>query len=420
MERDTAMKFQLEALTEPGRRLVTLAADLAEDFATRAAQHDRAGSFAHENVEALRRTGYLAAPIPLECGGMGVDSVHDLLVASTRLARGDASTTIGVNMHLGNALRQVRGWRRALASGDRARAAAFAEAMERIAADELVIAAGITEAGRELTEPATTARREGDGWVIDGTKIFGTFAPGATHLTVSATLVDEGGAERYGMFAVPTSAPGVSINDDWDALGMRASGSGSITLDGVSVPEGALRGAFVVGEWDAPVLERYMNAGLLHASASLGVAEAAHALVIKGAATQRKGRHARPLAERPTIQLLAAENAIDLAAMRAVFARAALLVDRYFAEHTATIGPDEEVRALFTETQSAKTFVHLAAIRIVDRAMTMSGGAGFMAKHPLSRHYRDVRAGPFMHPLGVNVAYEFIGQVTLGLEPQAA
>jgi alkylation response protein AidB-like acyl-CoA dehydrogenase len=415
------MYFQLEAMTEPGRRLVMLAEDLALDFATRAAHHDREGSFAHENVDALRRTGYLAAPIPLECGGMGVESVHDLLVASTRLARGDASTTIGVNMHLGNTLRQVRGWRRALASGDRARAAGFAATMERIAAGEMVIAAGITEAGRELTEPATTARREGDGWVIDGAKIFGTFAPGATHLSVSATIADEDGdGGRYGMFSVPVLAAGVSVNDDWDALGMRGSGSGSITLRDVRVPESALRGEFPVGEWNPAALERYMNAGLLHASASLGVAEAAHALATKAAATQRKGRHARPLAERPTIQLLAAENAIDVAAMRAVFARAALLVDGYFADHTASIGPDADVRAVFTETQSAKTFVHLAAIRIVDRALTMSGGAGFMSKHPLSRLYRDVRAGPFMHPLGVNVAYEFIGQVTLGLEPHAA
>ncbi|MGH2583897.1 MAG: acyl-CoA dehydrogenase family protein [Dehalococcoidia bacterium] len=414
------MKFQLEAITEPGRRLVTLAEELAADFATRAAQHDREGSFAHENVEALRRTGYLAAPIPVECGGLGVDSLHDILVASTRLARGDASTTIGVNMHLGNALRQVRGWRRALAGGDRARAARFADAMEQIAAGDLVIAAGITEAGRELTEPATTARREGDGWVIDGAKIFGTFAPGATHLTVSATLVDEEGEDRYGMFAVPVAAAGVSVNDDWDALGMRGSGSGSIALRAVHVPASALRGEFPVGEWNPPVMERYMNAGLLHASASLGVAEAAHALAIKGAATQRKGRYARPLAERPTIQILAAENAIDMAAMRAVFARAALLVDCYVAEHMASIGPDEEVCAVFTETQSAKTFVHLAALRIVDRAMTMFGGAGFMTKHPLSRLYRDVRAGPFMHPLGVNVAYEFIGQVILGLEPKVA
>jgi alkylation response protein AidB-like acyl-CoA dehydrogenase len=135
------MTFELQALTEPGRRLVALAEELAADFATRAVQHDREGSFAHENIDALRRSGYLAAPVPAEFGGMGVDCVHDILVASSRLARGDASTTIGVNMHLGNTMRQVRGWRRAAANGDHERAARFRAAMEAIAAGEMVIAA---------------------------------------------------------------------------------------------------------------------------------------------------------------------------------------------------------------------------------------------------------------------------------------
>src|SRR5204862_770471 len=119
-------------------------------------------------------------------------------------------------------------------------------------------------------------------------------------------------------------------------------------------PAGALRGEFPVGEWNAPVLERYMNAGLLHASASLGVAETAHALVTGSVTAQRKGRHARSLAERPAIQHLAAENAIDMAAMRSVFGRAAMLVDGYFEDHTAADGPAEKVRAAFTETQCAK------------------------------------------------------------------
>ena len=58
-----------------------------------------------------------------------------------------------------------------------------------------------------------------------------------------------------------------------------------------------------------------------------------------------------------------------------------------------------------------------AAIRVVDRSLSMSGGAGYMSKNRLSRLYRDVRAIPFMHPLGENVAYEFIAQITLGVEP---
>ena len=72
--------------------------------------------------------------------------------------------------------------------------------------------------------------------------------------------------------------------------------------------------------------------------------------------------------------------------------------------------------ALFAEVQSAKTFVNEAAVRVVDRALALSGGAGYMSRHPLSRAYRDVRAGAFMHPLGANRAYEFIGRIALGAE----
>jgi alkylation response protein AidB-like acyl-CoA dehydrogenase len=73
--------------------------------------------------------------------------------------------------------------------------------------------------------------------------------------------------------------------------------------------------------------------------------------------------------------------------------------------------------AVFAEVQAAKTFVNDTAARIVDRALTLSGGAGYMRGHPLARAYRDVRAGSFMQPLGSVRAYEYLAQAALGREP---
>ncbi len=164
------------------------------------------------------------------------------------------------------------------------------------------------------------------------------------------------------------------------------------------------------------MLDRFLCSCLMHASASLGIAESAFQQSVAQVSTRRTGRGER-LAERPMSQVLTAENTLDLAAMRAVFDRAGTLIDAYYAEHPTTPGTEDELHGIFKEVQCAKTFVHEAAMRIVDRALTLSGGAGFMNKHPLSRLYRDVRAGPFMHPFSSTAAYEYIAKVTLGLEP---
>ena len=94
------MPIELTAHTDAGARLVAIAEELCQELAARAAEHDRDGSYPFEAIDALKAAGYFAAPIPVELGGLGVSSAHDLVVASSRLARGDASVAIGVNMHL--------------------------------------------------------------------------------------------------------------------------------------------------------------------------------------------------------------------------------------------------------------------------------------------------------------------------------
>ncbi|HEY7258612.1 MAG TPA: acyl-CoA dehydrogenase family protein [Gaiellales bacterium] len=403
------MTFELHAITRPGERLVELAEQLASELEVCAGVLDRRGGYPFGGFETVKRSGYLTAPIPEALGGMGVTSVHDVLVGSSRLAKGDASLTLGINMHFVFLLNVVRRWQMAVAARSERRAAAFAATLRQIADDGTVYAAAISEPGQDLTRPATTARRTDAGWVVSGRKAFCTMSPAADVLYTAVTVSDDAGRERYGYAMVPRETPGVVIHDDWDALGMRASGSHSITFDEVALPGSALRGGFPAGE-AVPYMERNLTAGLFHASATLGVAESAHELAVRSLA--RRGAEARSREG-----MLAAESSVELGACRAVLARAAGLIDRHHEANLESDGTDEEITRLFAEAQAAKTFIGQAAPRVVDRALALSGGAGYLNGSPLARAYRDVRAGAFMHPLGDNRAYEFLGQIALGREP---
>ena len=402
------MPIELTAQTDAGARLVAIAEDLAGRFAARAADHDRDGTYPFEAIDALQAAGYFAAPVPVELGGLGVSSAHDLVVASSRLARGDASVAIGVNMHLVAVLNMARRHEVAVAAGAERRAGAFAASLERIHRDGVVLAAAISERGQDLTRPGTLATRTEPGWRVDGHKMFCTMSPAATDLYVAVTCADGDGTERYAYAMVPTHAPGVVVHDDWDALGMRASGSNSVSFEGVELSDGGVLGGFPAGE-PLPYMERNLVAGLFHAAASLGIAESADAIA-------RSGLIGRPNGDaRPRMQV--ADNTVDLAASRGALSRAAALIDEHRAANPASDGSAEEIGALFAEAQAAKAFVNEAAARIVDRALALSGGAGYAGGSPLARAFRDVRASAFMHPLGASRAYDYLAGIALGEAP---
>jgi len=400
------MTLELQATTPQGRRLVVLAEQLSEQLAQDAGRHDKDASYPFDGLAAVRRSGYLVAAVPTELGGLGVTSVLDLVVAASRLARGDASLAIGVNMHTDFALGVARALRAAVSAGKVDRASTFGDILRWLVRDTAVVAAAVSEHGQDLTRPATTAERVEAGWSISGRKAFCTMSPAATTLLTAVRFGGRDGEERYGYALVPTTSPGVHVENDWDALGMRSSGSHSITFEDVRVPDSAMLGGFPVGDAGAYV-QRNLTAGLFHASASLGIAESAVEIV-------------RPrLSKRPEVdsrsRMLLAEVTVDLAAARAMLARAAALVDEHDAH--STNGGRGALVGLFAEVQAAKAFVNETATRVVDRALALSGGGGYLNGSALARAYRDVRAGAFMHPLGANRAYELIGDVALGREP---
>src|SRR5262249_17370895 len=179
----------------------------------------------------------------------------------------------------------------------------------------------------------------------------------------------------------------------------------SVSLQGVRLPASGVRGGFRAGD-PVPYIERNLHSGLFHAAASLGIAEAADQTARTAIAGQINGD------ARPRTQI--ADHRVELSAARGVPSRAADLIAQHRAAHPATDGTPQALTALFAETQAAKAFTNAAAARIVERALALSGGAGYVNASPLARAYRDVKAGSFMHPLGANRAYDYLAHDALG------
>ena len=147
--------------------------------------------------------------------------------------------------------------------------------------------------------------------------------------------------------------------------------------------------------------------------AFLGIAETAMALAVEGC------KKAEDTASRPGVANALAEMEILLATSQSILGRHGEDLDRFMRETNG--GADatyEQGHEIMKDYQSAKWVVNRNAIDIVSRAMDLSGGGGFMARNPLSRLYRDVRAGPFMQPHSPIDARDYVGNVLLGTYPE--
>jgi alkylation response protein AidB-like acyl-CoA dehydrogenase len=402
--------------TDAGARYVELCEQHAADFATRAAEHDREQTFPFENIAALRESGVLSAGLPEDLGGLGLESTQDLAAGLNRLARGDGSTAIAANMHIATPWYVTRLWKDAVARGDTEIAEQLHATLGLLGGTVVMIAA--TEAGTSVGWPLTEATRTDDGWLLNGRKIFGTLSPVADILIVVCRYRRDDGEHGWAYAFVPRDSPGLTLHDDWDALGMRASGSQSMSFEDCVVPDAFFNPQDRPwGGFDEGLLTTQVNANLALSAAMVGIAEQARDLVLQQLATRRKAPSDRVLAERTGIQHGVAEMEIELAKARAMIERTASAADAYFLSHTQSELELDELHRLMSDFQCTKWVANRAAIDVVDHAMTLSGGAGYFSSNPLSRLYRDVRAGPFMQAFSPNEAREYIGRITLGLGP---
>ncbi len=365
---------------------------LAAVFASRADQHDREGSFAFENVADMRAAGLPRLPVPAALGGDGFDLFRCICVLQ-HLARGDASTALGLAMHFHvvGSLAESRTWPEA----------AFAWLCEEVVRDGALVnsAASEPEMGSPSRGglPATTATPVEGGYRLNGRKSWVTYAPALRYFLVTAAL--EG---AIGVFAVANDSPGLTLVDNWGAsLSLRSSGSFDVVLEDVFVPQhwhveqrvpGASRRGGLPAGW----------ASCAFAAVYLGVGEGAlHALACYS--RQRVPTAlGKPIAELPHIQRNIGQMDVVLRAARAVL---------YATAEKWASQPVQRAK-MEAELAAAKYLCTNAAITATDIALRTAGAGGLDRRLPLERFFRDARAG-LMHPPQDDRALELIGKAVV-------
>ncbi|HEY8325389.1 MAG TPA: acyl-CoA dehydrogenase family protein [Ktedonobacterales bacterium] len=372
-------------LTDRQRHFLALAEPLARRFAERAAQHDADGTFPHENFADLRAAGLLGLTAPEACGGLGANEL-DYTLTLERLAWGDASTALALGMSLSNIgqIAEGRLW------PDHA-PALFRE----VARDGAMLNAAQAEPEMGSPSygglPATTARRDpAGGWRLNGRKIYTTGAPGLRYFIVMATIQEDGQPPRIGDFLTPSDAPGLRIEQTWNALALRASGSDDVVLEDALVGEDALLGARAPGQPDPRAALGLPWGPLTLAAVYNGAAQAARDEIVHFAATRKPTALGKPLGELPNVRAHLGEiDALLLASHRVTLGLAADWV----------AAPAEARPALRLQAPLVKVIATTNAVRITDIALRIAGGQGLQRGKPLERIFRDVRAGLVNAPI---------------------
>lgn len=365
--------------------------DLLDRIHARAAGYDRDNAFFADDLVDLAAAGYLA-PRPL------LEVVRD----QRRLAAAAPATALGVGMHL-----IVTGIARTLAErGDDS----LRWVLDDAAAGE-VFAFGNSEAGNDLVmwDSRTRVERVDGGYSFTGTKIFTSMSPAWTRLSVFGREDGpEGPRLVHGVIARDAGgapADGVTIVEDWDTLGMRATQSHTTRLEGVVIPDARITRFLPVGPSTDPyVFALFANFLLVVGSVYAGIADRALELAIESAHRRISMKNGgAPYASDPDIRWRIAEAALTLDGLRPELEGLARDVDER-GDHGAD---------WFRLLTGAKHRATEAARRVVDEAMRIAGGGAYLSVAELSRVQRDVLAGVY-HPSDTESVHATVATRLLG------
>jgi len=345
-------------LTAEQQRLQHKCRELAADFASRSAAHDRDASHPIENYERLREEGFLALSVGKEWGGAGA-SFLDHTIAYEVLGQGCPSTALAFNMHASVVMPLLQS------------AEISAETKRKIA--ELVVQQRKLIAGN-FSEPVTTsligerplkarARQVDGGYRVTGRKMFASMLEAADFVLVMAYPDGATNPSAGIILMLPRLAEGRSVDPNWDVLGMRATRSDSLVLDGCWLPESA---AIFRSDDMRPFRHAYLNWFWgSYTPVYLGVAQAAFDELRRVVGARQPEGYAQPLAYHPDVRRHVAEMSADLEAARLITYRSAWLSDKE--------GPTAETTAALYR---AKYMVGEAVSTITRTALTLGGAHG--------------------------------------------
>jgi alkylation response protein AidB-like acyl-CoA dehydrogenase len=385
-------------LTPEQQRLQHKCRELAADFATRSAAHDREASHPIENYDRLREEGFLALTIGKEWGGLGA-SLLDHTIAYETLAQGCPSTALAFNMHASVVMPLLQS------------AEVSHQTKQRIAA--LVVQERKLIAGN-FSEPVTTslvgerplktrASRVDGGYRVSGRKMFASMLEAADFVLVMAYPDGATSPSAGIILMLPRVAAGRRVEPDWDVLGMRATRSDSLVLDECWLPESA-----AVFRSDDMRPFRHANLNWFWGSYTpvyLGVAQAAFDELRRVVHARRPEGYAQPLAYHPDVRRHVAEMSADLEAARLITYRSAWLSDKQ--------GPTAETSAALYR---AKYVVGEAASRITRMALRLGGAHGIFKTSRLEQLFRDGALGP-LHPPPSDFCLYNMGLYELDIDP---
>jgi hypothetical protein len=337
-----------------------------QEVAPLAREADEKGEFPLHLVKRMGEAGLLAGPISPDYGGAGMDYLSFALVYE-ELGRVDSSVRGFLAVHGGLVSLCIRDW------GTEEQKRRY---LPRLVSGEWIGCYCLTEpnAGSDAASIETTAREEGDGWVINGEKIWITNGNLANLAVVFATRDPAARHRGICAFLVETDIPGFRrAKMEGQELGHRASDHARVVFDECRVPKDALLGGS--GEGFKVAMSALDHGRLGVAGGAVGVAQACLDACIEF--TKSRRQFGKRIADFQQIQANLADMAADVEAARLLVYRAAWMKERGL--------PTTK------ETSIAKLFATEIAVKAASDAVLMHGGRGYSNAYPVERHYRDIK-----------------------------